>query len=213
MWLEITPEPSTSGNMHLSPEFIRPFPKAKPRKFGSRGGKRPGRCRILTDTPEKQEIEEQEAIKNRKNEVKKKPNVKRKLREKSSSSSSQEEVLESDDSLEDVEWGLREESEKEEELDTNLKENDYVLVKLCSKKTCRFYVAKIIEHSDGKCQTAVKYLKKKAGNKFICDDETVYDIQLSDVVLKLPAPYTVGGTERRNRELQFSVDFSTYAIE
>ena len=55
--------------------------------------------------------------------------------------------------------------------------------------------------------------EKKAGNKFICDDETVYDIQLSDVVLKLPAPYTVGGTERRNRELQFSVDFSTYAIE
>ena len=57
--------------MHLSPEFIRPFPKAKPRKFGSRGGKRPGRCQILTDTPEKQEIEEQEATKNRKNEVKK----------------------------------------------------------------------------------------------------------------------------------------------
>lgn len=42
---------------HFSPDQVKPFPKAPARK-GGRGGRKPGRCRILTDTPEKQEVEE-----------------------------------------------------------------------------------------------------------------------------------------------------------
>jgi hypothetical protein len=37
-------------------EIIRPFPKARPRKTG---GRKRGKTRILTDTPEKKEIENQ----------------------------------------------------------------------------------------------------------------------------------------------------------
>ncbi|KAG8280879.1 hypothetical protein J6590_108238 [Homalodisca vitripennis] len=60
--------PSTSGtnisneaqptkSVKLTPEQVRPYPKAPPRKMtGKRGGRKPGRCRILTDTPEKLEI-------------------------------------------------------------------------------------------------------------------------------------------------------------
>ncbi|KAJ8926208.1 hypothetical protein NQ314_021439 [Rhamnusium bicolor] len=39
-----------------SPELIRPFPKAGERKKTTNGRK--GKCKIATDTPEKQEIEE-----------------------------------------------------------------------------------------------------------------------------------------------------------
>jgi len=42
--------------MKVSPEIIRPFPKAGPRKTG---GRKHGRSRILTDTTEKTEIENQ----------------------------------------------------------------------------------------------------------------------------------------------------------
>ena len=45
--------PSTSHV--ISPEHIRPFPKACPRK-GVRRGRQPGRTRVLTDTPEKDAI-------------------------------------------------------------------------------------------------------------------------------------------------------------
>jgi hypothetical protein len=37
----------------LSPEIIRPFPKARPRKTG---GRKRGKTRILTDTPERNKI-------------------------------------------------------------------------------------------------------------------------------------------------------------
>jgi hypothetical protein len=40
----------------LSTEIIRPFPKARPRKSG---GRKHGKNRILTDTSEKKEIENQ----------------------------------------------------------------------------------------------------------------------------------------------------------
>lgn len=47
----------------ISPVMIRPHPKAEPRK-GIRKGRQKGRSRILTDTPEKQEIENMKAEKN-----------------------------------------------------------------------------------------------------------------------------------------------------
>ncbi|CAK1586780.1 unnamed protein product [Parnassius mnemosyne] len=53
--------PSSLGGsvpMHFSPQDIMPYPKAGPRSQSSRGRKR-GRTRILTDTPEKATIEEQ----------------------------------------------------------------------------------------------------------------------------------------------------------
>lgn len=42
-------------NQHVTPETIRPFETAGPRKVIQRGRK-PGRTRVLTDTPEKDEI-------------------------------------------------------------------------------------------------------------------------------------------------------------
>ncbi|KAK2709768.1 hypothetical protein QYM36_013440, partial [Artemia franciscana] len=60
--------PSTSGpqqsstpvSVPVTPEQVRPYPKAKPRVLSGRGRKK-GSTKILTDTPVKRQIEEQEA--------------------------------------------------------------------------------------------------------------------------------------------------------
>lgn len=105
--ITISPIPSTSADEKecakkdtlLSPEVIRPFPKAPPRKTKSRNRK--GKTRVLTDTPEKQELEEL-AAKRRKIEVKKKGKaVKKRISKKKKDETSSEEdinlTLESDD--------------------------------------------------------------------------------------------------------------------
>lgn len=59
---QMTPQTSASphqdpNEVDISPEHIRPYPKAPARKDTCRG-KRKGKCMIVTDTPEKNEIEE-----------------------------------------------------------------------------------------------------------------------------------------------------------
>lgn len=54
------PKASTSGTQnknidYISPQMIRPYPKAAPRI--TRGGRKKGKSRILTETPEKNELE------------------------------------------------------------------------------------------------------------------------------------------------------------
>lgn len=62
------PGPSTDRNASLvtnkntvTPESVRPFPKAQPRQLSNRGRRR-GKCRIATDTPEKLQIEHRKKI-------------------------------------------------------------------------------------------------------------------------------------------------------
>ncbi|CAG5048248.1 unnamed protein product [Parnassius apollo] len=89
-----SPAPSTSTgtidtdkNILMSPEAIRPFPKAPPRKNNTTRNRK-GKTRVLTDTPEKEELELLAAKKRKKEVNKKKTNLSRsvflrkKLREK-----------------------------------------------------------------------------------------------------------------------------------
>ena len=46
----------------ITPEQVCPFPKAKPR-LSKGGARKPGKCRILTDTPERNAIALQRATK------------------------------------------------------------------------------------------------------------------------------------------------------
>ncbi|KAI4455452.1 hypothetical protein MML48_9g00007883 [Holotrichia oblita] len=59
-----SPEPGTSGTQFVSPEVLRPYPKAPVRKESTKGRKR-GRSMIATDTPEKLEIEKRQEKRNR----------------------------------------------------------------------------------------------------------------------------------------------------
>lgn len=63
-----------------TPEEIRPFPKASPRK-GTRKGRKRGETRVLTDTPVKQQIEEEHKVKQEKK-LKKEMNQSKKARRK-----------------------------------------------------------------------------------------------------------------------------------
>lgn len=51
-------------------EELRPFPKAGSRKISTRGRKQ-GKCKVLTDTPEKKALEAEIAAKLKKNKTKK----------------------------------------------------------------------------------------------------------------------------------------------
>lgn len=107
-----SPAPSTSTgiletdkHILMSPEVIRPFPKAPPRK-NKTNRNRKGKTRVLTDTPEKQELELL-AAKKRKKEVKEKTkSVKKRIFKKkvevSSSEDETELILENDDSCDDA---------------------------------------------------------------------------------------------------------------
>ena len=56
----------SSTSIAISPEHVTPFPKACPRK-GIRRGRKPGRTRVLTDTPEKNAIIQEQQQKSCKN--------------------------------------------------------------------------------------------------------------------------------------------------
>lgn len=72
--------PSNSQTLTLSPADVRPFPKAEPRKLViNKKGRKKAKTRILTDTPEKEEIERQSNRKTQKDFVKAKPQKKRKF--------------------------------------------------------------------------------------------------------------------------------------
>ncbi|CAH2089142.1 unnamed protein product [Euphydryas editha] len=107
-----SPAPSTftgtiETNQHIptSPEVIRPFLKAPPRKNNTNRNRK-GKTRVLTDTPEKQELELLAAKKRKKEVNKKAKSVKKRVfKKKVEVSSSEDEtdvILESDDSCDDV---------------------------------------------------------------------------------------------------------------
>ncbi|KAF5284741.1 hypothetical protein FQA39_LY04466 [Lamprigera yunnana] len=110
---------------------------------------------------------------------------------------------------------LRQEAEIEETVDEDeqpIKEEEFVLVKLATKKKQRHYVAKIIEIvEDG---FNIKFYKKilgtTASRNLILSDESF--INGADVVLRLPQPTSVGLSKRQEAQLIFPVDFSDYNI-
>jgi hypothetical protein len=128
--------------------MIRPYPKAEKRK--KTGGRKAGKTRISTDTPEKEEIE------NRKSKRIKttitKPRVQRRLIvEVESSESDAEETVLSDSSSEDMKTFLSnlkatEESEilEEQFVSSDVFVDDFVLVLLPGKKDIFYYVAKMV---------------------------------------------------------------------
>lgn len=196
-----------------SPFVVRPFPKAAARKTSQKGRKR-GKTRILTDTPEKEELLQSK--------MKKPKSVKRKVLCDSSDESNEEmKNLTNDSSDEDLETFLAnenknyssEQQENEEILNSSkLKEGDFVLVKLASKKNVAHYVAKIVEVLDD--EYLVKYLKTVIGNnKFVYSDEEVSCVSEDDIIKKLPSPDLVGTSRRQQNMMSFNVKFDTYNVK
>ena len=88
----------------------------------------------------------------------------------------------------------------DEELDaTTLGPDDYVMVKVASKKATRHYVGMIVKPADEFAgDFEVTFLK-----------EGIVDVPFDDIVARLPAPSVMGGTTL-TKKMVFSVDLSQY---
>ncbi|KAK2718207.1 hypothetical protein QYM36_005505 [Artemia franciscana] len=100
---------STPVSVPVTPEQVQPYPKAKPRVLSGRGRKK-GSTKILTDTPVKRQIEEQEA----------------KRKDKKAREGSDDEKMILDDLMKLGE--SEDESEKEEEIFDSVSTGDFVKV-------------------------------------------------------------------------------------
>lgn len=204
----------------VSPEVVRPFPKAPPRKQIARTRTK-GKTRVLTDTPIKNEIEEQKLCKNIRPITQSKiKNIKRKILVDTSSSSSEEDlqvVLEDSSSDEEFLANLRKDPDAEETNqpveEKEITKGDYVLVKLTGKKSVGYFVAEIVDVlEDG---YNVLYYKRILGTtalrNFVPSTETSF-VHCEDVIMLLPRPTKVGTSNRQAGQISFNVEFSNYKM-
>lgn len=207
---ESTAEPSggISATVSVTPEQIRPFPKAGPRK--GKGGRRPGKSRILTSTPVKASIEAEHAMRMKKKMKRNIPAAKNvnKCLEFSNSSEENEDVTSSSSS--ETEVALESVTDSIEKHSYSV--NDYALMKLATKKVIYYYVCKIMKKYND-FEYKVKFLRRlKEGSEFVFSDpEDVSDIAVCDMI-KLPKPVECAGTERLTSRLKFVYDFSKFNV-
>lgn len=201
----------------VTPEAVRPHPKAQARKMSNRG-RRKGKSRILTDTPERLAIE---AVKEK--HLKRKtpctnkhlPKIAHKkcLFHEDSSESDDNIEISSEESDIDLSDECRELDDQQQFEKDDLEKGNFILVKISSKKTVKYFVAEICEISNYPV-FQIQYLKKQTlSNKFTREDEKLYDIDIEDIVAKLPNPVTTSGSARQLECLSFGVDFSSYKVE
>lgn len=215
----------------VTPEIVRPYPKASPRKL-IKNSRKKGKTRILTDTPEKRLIELAEQEKQTKNKAKREKQGKKVLKNtekkkfpklppeltsnrvkqrkiSNSSESDVENILFADSSEGSfvVEGTSEEEEDLDEDdvimIDRNFEINDFVLVKFNTKKTVVHYVGRIEEISH--TMATIKFMRlSKIKNTFlfpVVDD--IASVPLEDIKTKLPRPKTCNKSKRGNSKYTF----------
>lgn len=216
----------------VSPFDVMPFPKAAARNSSATGrGRKKGRARVLTDTPEKIELEEEARIRlekhSRKTQLPKTIKRVKMANERIEKEENNEEDMddldpeESESETEDESMVLESEFEgesfSEEEMELgdidkdSLKEGDYVLVQIKGKKTTNCFVAIIVGISNTR-EFVIKYFKKTFSIDYRCifymHDDKEYAVDVDDIVMKLPTPMSCGSSARQQTQLVFSVSFS-----
>ena len=103
---------------------------------------------------------------------------------------------------------------------SEIKEEEFALVRLCSKKSVRHYVGQVInvfEDSDVTFRFLKQSYRSALVNKrptFIFPEDTndasEFTHNLEDIVFKLPVPLKKGGTKRCRQKFDFPVDLSSY---
>ena len=204
------PPHALSATTVMSPEILRPFRKASPRK--SQNHRKRGKSSILTETPLKINEETSKIkIASPKN-----VNLKNKIKKRILYSSS--------DSVSDVPNEVVLESEEEpgiDEIDDDsseppllidqdvLKKNDMVLVKFTRRNQNEFYIGKIITVHDSQ-DFDITFLKRK-NNRFTYPDiPDTSQIHRNEIVAQLPQPQELPGTSRSASYIMFNTNFSKY---
>lgn len=202
--------PSTS-KLLISPAIIRPHPKAAPRKSSNRGRPK-GRSCILTDTPEKNRIEELKMAQSKKIKKVEFLGKKKKLLQSSSSESETEMNITSGESEYSSEDFDDENNQPETPSLENINKGMFMIVQLRGKKSIKKFVAEVVDITNE--NFGVKYLKRVTGTeKFYRAEDTIYDVAKEDVVLLLPTPLDIVGSTRQSQYITFSLNLSCHKIE
>ncbi|KAK2727200.1 hypothetical protein QYM36_007882, partial [Artemia franciscana] len=233
------PAPGTSGTAPITPESVRPHPRIDPTKRNPSNIRKRGKTRILTDTPEKEQLEKEKQNREAKKAKKKTPQKKitetkkmvgrrqtkvgnkRKpsafIRLSVSETSSSEPELPDDicDDESDMSLDLGEDDVVASDRPVSpIQIGKFVLVKFelgKSKSSCVYYVG-LVESIDNDVAD-VKFLRK-IGPKFVFPEiEDKATVDKKDIVLVLPDPSSSGGTARSIAGHVFSRDFSAFNIK
>ena len=222
--------PSVKSTTPISPVDIRPYPKAEKCKL-SKGGRKKGRTRILTDTPEKEAIEKEMDEKLRKMKRAKSENLiktekmfrnKKKTFDqltKTSNYGQCSQILSSETDEDDPPVSICKNDFFIKEIDWSVDNvdigvNDFVLVKFCTKKSILHYVGRV-EAVDSGFGFDLQFMRKRDGNCIFYFPQQIDKgfVENTDVILKLPAPQIVGGTERAQAFFLFETDISAYNVQ
>lgn len=187
-----------SGSKLKNFQYLRPYPKASPRKTTARGRKK-GSTKILTDTPEKQAIEnEYKARQEKKKRKARAKTVKRNFQPKDQdSTTSEDEELpaspESDLNFSEENDMSCSSSESENDDDTvgNIENDDWLIVNFISEKNLVHRYVGQVQYVNGSSQM-VKFAKKVTDKFFkwpIKDD--ISEIARYQIVKKLPNPKVI----------------------
>ncbi|KAK3928286.1 Pogo transposable element with KRAB domain [Frankliniella fusca] len=227
--------PSTS---FISPMEFKGLPKAKP-KADKRKVRKKGKCRIATDTPEKEEIEAKEKEtkekKTKREENRKKREIKRlteevkQTRKKKTRNTRElkrklsfrgEESDDTDGAENDLTVNTKD-AHHPEKFDGSSppqqapQEGDYVLV-LFQAKDSKYYVGKIIKDVDEAGDYEISYLRtaQKSNNMFTLPNvPDLCSVSKSDIKAILPQPcHHQGMTKRQKSYISFQFDFSTFHL-
>lgn len=186
-------------NTYFSPEDIRGYPKAQERKVVE-NKRYKAKSTIITDTPERNEIEMKRKLAKRSSNNKNIKKVKKNLFPKETpinndqSDSDNENIsgkvtplmLTSDEEFDDNDLTIFEELSNKDP-----KEGDYVLVKFKIKKSEVYYVAKILREKDEENDVEVSYLRrfKKSSNIFCLPGvPDLASVSVKDIKGILPPP-------------------------
>lgn len=95
----------------------------------------------------------------------------------------------------------------------DLKENDFLLIKLAGKKTFFYYIARVMQVHGKECK--VQYLRRKENTKLFYYPEVaeIYDANFENIVRKLPNPIMIGGTSKAPHYHKFDFDFKDYTVK
>ncbi|KAK2702077.1 hypothetical protein QYM36_019310 [Artemia franciscana] len=229
-----TPAAEIRYSNALTPEDVRPYPKALLRKQSNRGGRKKGASRVLTDTPEKDKIEAAMMAKKAKQDEKdakaKARLLKKNMRKPTSQTKSKGQKRKQQTSL--CDQSTDEESVVSVHLDDDTDDSlhigddelteplalgtlsigDYVLVEFEGKNSSLHYVGFVKEKDNS--EVFVSFLRRKDSDSSKFFFPQVVDesyVNLADVKMKLPIPSRSGGTARVAEMIEFSdVDFSLF---
>lgn len=195
----------------VTPETVRPFAKAEPRKNNRRGRKK-GSSKVMTDTPEiiaLKAISEEKENKRKRSLSKQEKTAKRKILQESSSDDSGSIKYDDSESGDDF-------SNEDIELNVDfaIKIKDFVLVKFETKEKnyFRHAVGRVLDVME-EDEFRIKFMKKSTKTdtfKYPVDDD-ISEVNKIDIVMVLPEPQRMEGSKRVNEFFKFPVDLSNVA--